>query len=343
MFALLLLSATASALPASHAGARPKPTAAAKFGRRASTAKGNQAATRPTPMVSKAASKPTAKPASPSGKRIATSNSAPARSSLGGSSAVPVSKVLAAPAENEAPAPSADDPDRARILGLQEALTRIVHGSVLGRLRVGMRVLDLATGHVLFSQRGSVLMDPASNQKVLATATALLRLGSTWRFRTELSGSPPGGDGTIAGDLILRGSGDPSLRGAHLDAMAEELARRGVTRVEGRVLGDPRRIGSDEAAVAGRSPVRVGWAAIEIHVRPGDKVGASALASLRPGSDSVRLVNQAVTGKGAAASACRCHALANTSRFWSRARSGLVVPASWSGERRPVTRCTRRS
>ena len=300
MFAFLLLSATASALPASHAGARPKPTTTAKLGRRASVAKGNQAATRAAPMVSKPASKPAARPASSSGKRVATSTSAAARSSPGSTSAPPASKAsaLAAPAENEAPAPAADDPDRERILGLQEALTRIVHGSVLGRLRVGMRVLDLATGHVLFSRRGSVLMDPASNQKVLATATALLRLGSTWRFRTELSGPLPDGDGTIAGDLILRGSGDPSLRGAHLDAMAEELARRGVTRVEGRVLGDPRRLGSDEATVIGRSPVRVGWAAIEVHVRPGDKVGANALASLRPGSDSVRLVNQAVTGKG---------------------------------------------
>jgi D-alanyl-D-alanine carboxypeptidase/D-alanyl-D-alanine-endopeptidase (penicillin-binding protein 4) len=205
---------------------------------------------------------------------------------------------LAGPAENETPAPATDDPNRERILALQEALTRIVHGTVLGRLRVGMRVLDLATGHVLFSRRGSVLMDPASNQKVLATTTALLRLGSTWRFRTELSGPSPDGDGTIAGDLILRGSGDPSLREAHLDAMAEDLARRGTRRVEGRVLGDPRRIGSDEAFVAGRSPVRVGWSTIEVRVRPGDKVGASALASVWPGSDALRLVNQAVTGTG---------------------------------------------
>jgi len=115
---------------------------------------------------------------------------------------VPARKPAAAawtgPTEIETPAPTADDPNRARILALQEALTRIVHGGVLGRLRVGMRVLDLATGHVLYTRRGSVLMDPASNQKVLATATALLRLGNTWRFRTELSGPPPDGDGTIA-------------------------------------------------------------------------------------------------------------------------------------------------
>jgi D-alanyl-D-alanine carboxypeptidase/D-alanyl-D-alanine-endopeptidase (penicillin-binding protein 4) len=301
LFALLLLGVTASALPASQAAGVPPKSAApfAKLGR-------------PTPIIfhsPAAASLPprlgnTMKPATATAKPPVSPTSAAVRSAQSrvGNSAIPASKPVAAPwtppTEIETPAPTADDPNRARILALQEALTRIVHGGVLGRLRVGMRVLDLATGHVLFTRRGSVLMDPASNQKVLATATALLRLGSTWRFRTELSGPPPDGDGTIAGDLILRGSGDPSLRSAHITAMAEDLARRGVTRVDGRVLGDPRRIGSDEAFVAGRSPVRVGWSAIEVRVRPGDRIGANALASLWPGYDALRLVNQAVTVKG---------------------------------------------
>jgi D-alanyl-D-alanine carboxypeptidase/D-alanyl-D-alanine-endopeptidase (penicillin-binding protein 4) len=312
---------TASALPASQARAKPQVTPVVKLGRPTPTV-GKPAAKQPAPILAKAAgkpvakpatvpippkaaSKPVARPATASGKSAAKPTSKPAavRCSLASAAKPTLSlgktsaaSTLAGPAEDETPAPATNDPNRERILALQEALTRIVHGTVLGRLRVGMRVLDLATGHVLFTRRGSVLMDPASNQKVLATATALLRLGSTWRFRTELSGPLPDGDGTIAGDLILRGSGDPSLRGAHLDAMAEDLARRGVSRIEGRVLGDPRRIGSDEAA--GRSPVRVGWAAIEVQLRPGDRVGASAIASLRPGSDAMRVVNQAVTAKG---------------------------------------------
>ncbi len=302
MFALLLLSVTASAFPASQPAAKPRIASPAKLGRPTPIVISNPAAARPAPILPKSANRPLAKPAPVSGKPFAPPASPVLRSSLGNpaSSAVPVRKASpsAGPAEVETPVPAADDPNRERILALQEALTHIVHGTVLGRLHVGMRVLDLADGHVLFSRRGSVLMDPASNQKVLATATALLRLGSTWRFRTELSGPSPDADGTIAGDLILRGSGDPSLREAHLDAMAEDLARRGVNRVEGRVLGDPRRIGSDEAFVAGRSPVRVGWSTIEVHVRPGEKVGAGALASLWPGSDALRLVNQAVTGTG---------------------------------------------
>jgi D-alanyl-D-alanine carboxypeptidase/D-alanyl-D-alanine-endopeptidase (penicillin-binding protein 4) len=302
LFALLLTSLTASALAAGQAKVTPRSVPTAKLGRPTPIVIGNSAATRPAPLSPRPASKPVARPVTALGKPFAPPTSAALRSSLGRASnpAVPARQASASPGptENETPVPATDDPNRERILALQDALTRIVHGTVLGRLRVGMRVLDMATGHVLFTRRGSVLMDPASNQKVLATTTALLRLGSTWRFRTELSGPPPDGDGTIAGDLILRGSGDPSLRDVHLDAMAEDLARRGAVRVEGRVLGDPRRIGSDEAFIAGRSPVRVGWSAIEVHVRPADKVGANALASLRPGFDGLRLVNQAVTVKG---------------------------------------------
>src|SRR5437868_4142380 len=93
-----------------------------------------------------------------------------------------------------APAPRSEEPpsparhaefDRERTHRLQEALTSIVNGPVLGRLQVGVRVMDIATGRVLFGQREEAMMDPASNQKVLATATALLRLRGNWQFHTE--------------------------------------------------------------------------------------------------------------------------------------------------------------
>ena len=202
---------------------------------------------------------------------------------------------------NEVSKPAANDPERERILRLQEALDGIVHGKVLGRLRVGMRVEDLASGRALYGWRSSVLMDPASNQKVLATTAALFRLGGTFRYRTEVTGAQLGAEGIIAGNLVIRGSGDPSLRPHHIDALAESLAARGVTRVSGEILADPRRIGSDEYAQGGRPPLRVGSSAIEVHVRPGDKVGSRPAVSIRPASDAFVVVNQAETrakGKG---------------------------------------------
>jgi serine-type D-Ala-D-Ala carboxypeptidase/endopeptidase (penicillin-binding protein 4) len=200
---------------------------------------------------------------------------------------------------NEASKPASDDPDRERVARLQESLEEIVRGKILGRLRVGMQVQDLSSGRTLFGWRSGALMDPASNQKVLATTTALLRLGNTFRYRTEVTGAEPDAEGKIEGDIVVRGSGDPSLRYRHVEALAESLAAQGITRVAGSVLADPRRIGSDEIAVGGRSPLRVGSTSIEVLVRPGDKAGARPSVSLRPASDAFVVMNQAETiGKG---------------------------------------------
>ena len=206
-----------------------------------------------------------------------------------------------AAARGEVARPSDGDPDRERMVRLQEALDSIVHGRILGRLRVGLRVEDLANGRVLYGWRSGAFMDPASNQKVLATTAALLRLGNSFRYRTEVTGKAPDNNGRITGDLIIRGNGDPSLRARHIESLAESLVAKGVTSVAGSVLADARRIGSDDYAWTGRPALRVGLSAIEIHVRPAERVGAKPTAWVRPASDSFVVVNHAETrarGKG---------------------------------------------
>src|SRR5258708_30426463 len=90
-----------------------------------------------------------------------------------------------------APVPPEGDADRERTVRMQAALREILSESALRRTRVGIRVMEARTGRLIFEKRGGVLMDPASNQKVLATTTALMRLGADWRFRTELAGPVP--------------------------------------------------------------------------------------------------------------------------------------------------------
>jgi len=259
------------------APAGKKPTCAPPDGKPAKAAKAEVKAT---------------KPADPKSAKANSTKSAKA----GAAKPAPVPAIL-----NEVAKPTADDPDRERLALLQQALEEVVRGKVLGRLRVGMQVEDLATGRALFGWRSSALMDPASNQKVLATTAALLRLGTTFRYRTEVTGGQPDADGKITGDIVVRGNGDPSLRYRHVEALAEDLAAKGVTRVTGSVLGDPRRLDSDEVAPGGRPPLRVGSTSIEVHVRPADKIGGRPLISLRPASDAFVVVNQAETrakGKG---------------------------------------------
>jgi D-alanyl-D-alanine carboxypeptidase/D-alanyl-D-alanine-endopeptidase (penicillin-binding protein 4) len=239
----------------------------------------------------------------------------------------PARRPAAKPVEKERPAPEITpvppegDADRERTVRMQAALREILAESALRRTRVGIRVMEARTGRLLFEKRGTTLMDPASNQKVLATTTALVRLGADWRFRTELVGPEPDADGVIAGDVYLRGSGDPTVTGADLAAMASWLAARGARRIDGAVIADPRRLGSTEAQaddekapaaddqgaddtgeapqrVSPRAPLVVNHGLMSIRVRPGASANWPAEVTTSPAGESFVIRNLARTKPG---------------------------------------------
>lgn len=110
--------------------------------------------------------------------------------------------------------------------------------------QVGFCLLDLAAEPETAVGYGiDTALVPASVMKVLTTATANERLGPDYRFVTELQTSGTlREDGTLDGDLIIRGGGDPDLAAADLSATYGEwkaaLLAAGVKRIEGGVIGD---------------------------------------------------------------------------------------------------------
>lgn len=108
----------------------------------------------------------------------------------------------------------------------------------------GVLVVDPATGDTIYSRNAGKLFMPASNQKILTGATALALLGPDYRFTTRLMGTATVLDGILAGDLVVVGSGDPSFSDslsnagamAPMRALADSLARRGITKVAGRLI-----------------------------------------------------------------------------------------------------------
>jgi len=103
----------------------------------------------------------------------------------------------------------------------------------------GALVVDLDTGRRLFAARPDVPRTPASVQKLYTTATALLRFGTEATLRTQaLATAPIDERGVLAGDLYLRGAGDPTFGPAQARALAEGLAAAGLTDLRGRVQGD---------------------------------------------------------------------------------------------------------
>ena len=183
-------------------------------------------------------------------------------------------------ATDQIPRPDPGDRDRDRITRMQDTLTEILRNRILGRLHVGLHVMAARTGRLFYDRRGEALMDPASNQKVLATTAALMRLGGGWRYRTEVSGPAPDDDGVVHGNVYVRGNGDPTLRSADLEEMAFHLRAVGITRIEGGVVADARLLGHDAPAGeeddAGdtKAPLVVDRGMTVVRVRPGAAPGS---------------------------------------------------------------------
>jgi D-alanyl-D-alanine carboxypeptidase/D-alanyl-D-alanine-endopeptidase (penicillin-binding protein 4) len=89
------------------------------------------------------------------------------------------------------------------------------------------------------------MMQPASTMKMYTSAVALDRFGPDFTFRTPvLRDGAVASDGTLSGNLYLRGVGDPSLgsRFWHdeepMDALAKEVVGAGIKHVRGDIVGD---------------------------------------------------------------------------------------------------------
>lgn len=86
--------------------------------------------------------------------------------------------------------------------------------------------------------RAQEAMQPGSTMKLVTSIVALDRLGPNQRGFTELRSDAPISDGTLRGDLALKGGADVELDTARLWALLLELRQRGVGRIDGDILID---------------------------------------------------------------------------------------------------------
>jgi D-alanyl-D-alanine carboxypeptidase/D-alanyl-D-alanine-endopeptidase (penicillin-binding protein 4) len=119
---------------------------------------------------------------------------------------------------------------------LREELESIWGGRALRRGVTAVYVVDATTGAELFAVHADDKLNPASNVKLISTATVLDALGPEWRYTTQLFGPTPDDAGVARGALYLRGSGDPTLGKGALGELAAAVAARGVKRIEGDVV-----------------------------------------------------------------------------------------------------------
>jgi len=220
--------------------------------------------------------------------------------------------MVAACGGQKPPASSPQPPSKAE-RQLAADLDQVFGASVMSQGLWGVEVKSLDTGRVLYQLNARKLMMPASNMKIVTLATAANTLGWDYRFTTTLETAAPIDNGVLTGDLIVRGTGDPTInsrdqRAARLfDDWALALRGLGITRIDGNIVGDDNAF-DDQGLGAGWAwdYLQYGYAApvgalqynedvAALTIAAAATEGAPALVTLAPGS-GLRVINRAFTG-----------------------------------------------
>lgn len=143
------------------------------------------------------------------------------------------------------------------------------------RGRVGVKVVSLNSGKVVFEADAEKYFVPASNMKSFTVATALELLGPDFRFVTSVHARTlPEASGTLKGDLRIVGRGDVSMstlfhNGDYyqgIDNLVDKIVAAGVRRVDGSMI-------ADESYFRG-NPVPLSWEWDDLQWHDGAEVSA---------------------------------------------------------------------
>jgi len=198
---------------------------------------------------------------------------------------------------------------------LQHDLGGILTRDTLAHGTWSVVVKSMTSGATLYSTNAQRLLMPASTMKMVTLATAAEHLGWNFTYETRLSAIGSIENGVLRGDLVVTGSGDPSIGTAdqsadHLfDEWSAQLRRLGIRAIDGRLVGDDRAFERetlgfgwswDDLAIdyaAGVSALQFNENAVRVTIAHGAAAGDSAAMTVDPPTSELTVVNHVTTGK----------------------------------------------
>lgn len=128
-----------------------------------------------------------------------------------------------------------------------QEIVKLLTDEALKEATVGFEVRDPKTDSIIFQYNNYKSLTPASIQKLITTSVALEILGPQTRFSTTLYYRGKIERGVLKGDIVIKGSGDPTLGSQLFDETSKkDIIKRwrdsikaiGITRIEGSVIAD---------------------------------------------------------------------------------------------------------
>lgn len=198
------------------------------------------------------------------------------------------------------------------------AMQRFAADPAMAHASVSLTVLDARNGKPVYSLHAETGLATASCLKTITAATAFYLLGPEYRYKTRLlyTGSLTGD--VLRGDIVIRGSGDPTLgswryAGTRSDSILQAwvtlIRQKGIRRIEGRIIGDDRIfstqtvpdgwIWQDMGNYYGAGASGLSWHEnqYDLQLRPGHRVGAPVtILGTSPALQGLQFINELRTG-----------------------------------------------
>ncbi len=180
-------------------------------------------------------------------------------------------------------------------------------------------VLDAQTGKIIYAKNENIGLATASTLKTITSATAFGVLGKDFKYQTTLAYSGKiTADGTLQGDLIIIGGGDPTLGSWRYEQSKEKVVlntwvsaikEAGIKKIEGAIIGDDSLFGTqsmpegwiwqDMGNYYGAGGSSLTWREnqFDIHLKPGPSTGAEVgIQETVPAMPYLKVVNELKTG-----------------------------------------------
>ena len=129
---------------------------------------------------------------------------------------------------------------------IAKKLDSVFHTKTFRNARWGVVITQAGSTETLYTSEPGKSYVPASNMKLYTTAAAIDILGPDWCWQTRFVGDGPIKNGTLRGNLIMIGNGDPSISGRYqntettaiLQNIAKQIKAAGIRRISGNLIGD---------------------------------------------------------------------------------------------------------
>ena len=221
----------------------------------------------------------------------------------------------------------------AAVTELQHDIDAILAAPALEHSYWGVLVKSLARDDTLYALNARKLMLPASNMKIVTLAEAAERLGWNYTYETRLVGAGAIDSGVLEGDLLVVGSGDPSIvdrdaSGTRLfESWAERLKAMGIRAIDGRIVGDDKTFDENQPGLgwswddlpdgyaAGISALQFNENAVQVTIAPGASIGDPATVTVAPDGSGLVIASLLQTAAAATAASIERRRLPGSTRL----------------------------